>query len=124
MSLRASSPDRGVIVAERVEVAASLWARFLGLMGRRSLPDGDALWLPGSNGIHMLFMRFPIDALFLGRPEPDGARRVLAARHDLPAWRGVVWYVHRANGTLELPTGTIERSGVAVGDRILLEPGD
>ena len=56
-----------------VEVADSLWGKFMGLMGRRSLPAGAGLWLPGTNGIHMMFMRFPIDAVFVGRP--DGDRR-------------------------------------------------
>ena len=44
----------------------------MGLMGRESLATGAGLWLPDSNGIHMMFMRFPIDAVFLGR-EAKGA---------------------------------------------------
>ena len=38
------------------------------------------LWLTGTNGIHMMFMRFPIDAVFLGKPDPgrDGARTVVS----------------------------------------------
>ena len=55
--------DRTTILAERLETAGSLWARFMGLMGRSSLPAGDGLWLPASNGIHMMFMRFPIDEI-------------------------------------------------------------
>ncbi|MEX1173260.1 MAG: DUF192 domain-containing protein, partial [Chloroflexota bacterium] len=55
-------------LATSLEVAESLWAKFMGLMGRAELPDGAGLWLPDSNGIHMMFMRFPIDAVFVGRP--------------------------------------------------------
>ncbi len=65
--------DRDTVLAERLETAASLWGKFMGLMGRRSLPPGDGLWLPASNGIHMMFMRFPIDAVFVSRCEA-GAR--------------------------------------------------
>ena len=50
----------------------------MGLMGRPSLAAGAGLWLPDSNGIHMMFMRFPIDAVFVGRP--DGDRRRAAGR--------------------------------------------
>ncbi len=49
-------------------MAGSLWAKFMGLMGRSSLEAETGLWLPDSNGIHMMFMRFPIDAVFLGKP--------------------------------------------------------
>jgi uncharacterized membrane protein (UPF0127 family) len=83
----------------------------MGLMGRHSLAPGAGLWLPESNGIHMMFMRFPIDAVFLGRPGADGTRPVLAARADLPVWRGLVPFVRGAKGVLELPIGTIVATG-------------
>jgi uncharacterized membrane protein (UPF0127 family) len=93
----------------------------MGLMGRASLPAGAGLWLPASNGIHMMFMRFAIDAVFLGKPGVDGARPVLSIHSRLPAWRGLVPLVQGANGVLELPVGTIAASGTAVGDRIAIE---
>ncbi|HTG40033.1 MAG TPA: DUF192 domain-containing protein [Methylomirabilota bacterium] len=107
-------------LADRLEIAAGLWDKFRGLMGRRVLPSGDGLWLPDSNGIHMMFMRFPIDAVFLGRPAADGTRPVLAARPDLPTWRGLVPFVRGANGVLELPTGTITATSTIVGDSVSL----
>ena len=75
---------RGTVLASAVESADGLWAKFMGLMGRTSLPDGAALWLPDSNGIHMMFMRFPIDAVFDGRTDgEDGARRVVSVHPAL-----------------------------------------
>ncbi len=112
---------RGTSLATEVEVAAGLWAKFMGLMGRATLPSGSALWLPDSNGIHMMFMRFPIDAVFLGRPEPDGSRRVVAIRERLAAWRGLVPLIRGAHGVLELPVGVIAASGTAVGDTVRLK---
>jgi uncharacterized protein len=112
---------RGTLLAEDVEHARGLWGKFVGLMGRSSLPAGNALWLPDSNGIHMMFMRFAIDAVFLGRPEADGTRPVVSVHERLPAWRGLVPLVRGAKGVLELPVGTIESSGTAVGDRIALD---
>jgi uncharacterized protein len=119
--LRARNVDRDAVLAAPLESAESLWSRFLGLMGRASLLPGAGLWLPGGNGIHMMFMRFPIDCVFVGRADDGGARPVLAVRRALPPWRGVVWYVRGARGTLELPVGTIDRTGTGVGDRIVLE---
>jgi len=122
-SLRARNLDRSAEIAARLEVADSLWARFMGLMGRPSLEPGTGLWLTG-NGIHMMFMRFPIDAIFVGRPDPerDGALPVLSVHPGLRAWTGLVPLVRGATGVLELPVGTIARSGTTVGDRIALEP--
>ena len=123
--LHATNVTRASRLADSLESADSLWARFIGLMGRPSLAIGGGLWLPGGNGIHMMFMRFAIDCVFLGRPSlTDGSREVVAVRRSLPPWRGVVWYVRGASGTLELPVGTVDRTGTTVGDRILLEAAD
>jgi uncharacterized membrane protein (UPF0127 family) len=115
---------RGTVLATRLEVADGLWGRFMGLMGRPSLPEGAGLWLSGTNGIHMMFMRFPIDAVFLGRPiaTEGGAQVVLSVHRGLRAWVGLVPIVRGAYGVLELPVGTIERTGTLAGDRVLLEP--
>ncbi len=91
-------------------------------MGRSSWRPDDGLWLPGTNGIHMLFMRFPIDCTFLGPADADGARRVVDVRRSLPPWRGVVWRVRGAKGVIELPAGSVERSGTRVGDVLVFEP--
>jgi uncharacterized protein len=122
-TLVARNVTRGSVLAGSVEDAAGLWGKFMGLMGRPSLPAGSALWLPESNGIHMMFMRFPIDAVFVGRPDASvgGARPVVAVRERLPAWRGLVPLVRGAHGVLELPAGTIEESGTAIGDLVALE---
>ena len=113
---------RASVLAADLESADSLWAKFIGLMGRRSLAAGGGLWLPESNGIHMMFMRFAIDAVFVGKPDAAGARPVLSIHERLPAWRGLVPLVRGAHGVLELPVGTIAASGTAVGDRITLDP--
>jgi uncharacterized membrane protein (UPF0127 family) len=119
--LVARNRTRDTILAADIESANGLWAKFMGLMGRATLADGAGLWLPDSNGIHMMFMRFPIDAVFLGRPGSDGSRLVVAARSNLPAWRGLVPLVRGAHGVLELPAGVIVASGTVVGDAVSLE---
>jgi hypothetical protein len=117
----ARNVTRERILAARLETAAGLWAKFLGLMGRRSLPEGGGLWLPASNGIHMMFMRFPIDAVFLGRPDPSGRRPVVSLHRSLRPWLGLVPLVRGADGVVELPAGTIDATGTAVGDLVSLE---
>ena len=117
----AHNATRSTVLAAEIEVADSLWAKFKGLMGRPSLAPGSGLWLPESNGIHMMFMRFPIDAVFVGRDEGDGRRVVLAVHPGLRAWTGLVPLVRGAHGVLELPVGTIEATWTAPGDRVRFE---
>ena len=117
----ARNVTRERVLAARLETAGGLWAKFLGLMGRKSLPDGEGLWLPASNGIHMMFMRFPIDAVFVGRPDANGRRPVISVHRSLRPWRGLVPLVRGADGVLELPARTIDATGTLVGDLVSLE---
>ena len=117
---RARNLTRGMELAGRVELADSFGARFRGLMGRPSLPPGGGLWLTGTSNIHMFFMRFPIDAIFVARPAADGSRRVVAVCAGLRPWTGIVWYARGADACLELPAGAAAASGTIVGDVIAL----
>src|SRR5688500_18376741 len=114
--------DSAAAPAWRLEVADSLVARFFGLMGRRSLADGAGMYLPGTNSIHMLYMRFPIDCVFVGAPRADGSRVVVGVREGLRPWTGVVWWARGARGAVELPAGSARAAGVEVGDAIWLNP--
>jgi hypothetical protein len=116
----AANETRGTSLADQLELATSLWARFMGLMGRRSLPSGEGLWLSGTNGIHMFFMRFPIDAIFLGKASADGTRPVLSVHRGVRPWTGMVPLVRGADGVLELPVGTIDESRTERGDVVRL----
>jgi uncharacterized membrane protein (UPF0127 family) len=120
--LRAHNLTRSTELAGRVELAASFLERFRGLMGRPSLAPGGGVWLTGTSNIHMFFMRFAIDAVFLGRPAADGTRRVVAVHANLRPWTGIVWYARGADGCLELPAGTAETTGTRPGDVVMLEP--
>jgi hypothetical protein len=100
------------------EVATSWLARLQGLIGRPALARGQGLYLPGTNSIHMLFMAFAIDCVFVGPSAADGTRRVVALRAGLRPWTGVVWWARGAQGALELPAGSIAEAGLAVGESI------
>ena len=116
----ATNVTRGTDLATALETADGLWAKFMGLMGRPSLAPGEGLWLPDSNGIHMMFMRFPIDAVFLGKPDAEAAREVVSVHPGLRAWVGLVPFVRGAHGVVELSVGTIAASGTVVGDRVVI----
>jgi hypothetical protein len=108
------------VIADQVRFARSFWQRFRGLMGRASLAEGEGLWIPDSS-IHMFFMRFPIDAVFLSPAQANGDRTIVACRPSLQPWVGLVMPVKGAEGVVELANGTIGRTGIQVGDTLRLE---
>jgi uncharacterized membrane protein (UPF0127 family) len=54
-------------VCERCLLAETALTRMKGLLGRRSLPSGEGILLKPASSVHMAFMRFAIDAVFLDR---------------------------------------------------------
>jgi uncharacterized membrane protein (UPF0127 family) len=91
-----------------------MWLRVKGLLGRRDLPEEEGILIRPCSSIHMFFMRFPIDAVFLDRDF-----RVLKVAPNLRPWR--MASKRRAKIVLELAAGRCERAGVQEGDRLALE---
>lgn len=108
--------EDGRVIARRVTRADTFRQRLRGLLGRRGLSLEEGLLLTPCHAIHTFFMRFPIDILFL---DADG--RVVAAVQDLPPWRFKA--APGARAVLELPAGTVARTGVREGERITFVGG-
>jgi uncharacterized membrane protein (UPF0127 family) len=79
--------------------AETFSTRLLGLIPRRGLGEEEGLWLEPCAMIHMCFMTFPIDAVFL-----DKDLKVLRVLENFKPWRFSPW-VPGARGVLELPPG-------------------
>ena len=101
-------------VAQSVEVARSLSARVRGLLGRNSLPPGHALLLERCKQVHMLFMRFPIDAVFCGSDD-----RVVHISKHLRPWT-VSRFVGGASYVIELPAGAADELDIRLNDVLQL----
>ena len=102
----------GAVLGTQVGHADNFWLRLKGLMGRKTLPQGEGLLIVPCNSIHMVGMKFSIDALFLAK---DGT--VLKVASDcLPGSFGPM--VKGSRAVLELPSGTAESAGVKEGDRL------
>ena len=106
--------ERGPIVCEQGVVAATSWSRSKGLLGRSGLGEQEGLWIQPTSSIHMWFMRFPIDVIWAAE---DG--RVIKLVVNIKPWR--MSFCRGAKVALELPVGAIERSGVKVGDHLVIE---
>lgn len=110
-TLRRESDGR--VICERCGIAASMGARMRGLLGRSELSPDDGL-LIATWSIHMFFMRFAIDAVFL-----DRERRVVRIVENLRPWRTAS--CRGAKEVVELAAGEAGRRGLAVGDRLRLD---
>jgi len=107
-------PD-GTIACERCVVADTAPTRMRGLLGRPGLEAGEGLLIRPTNSVHMFFMRFAIDVVFLDRELV--VQKVVEA---LRPWR--LAGCRGARAALELPAGTAGRRGITVGERLTLEP--
>ncbi len=112
---RARVASSGAVLAERLRLAHTPWARLRGLLGTKGLNPGEGLWLRPCRQIHMFGMRYAVDAVFL-----DARQRVVRALPDFAPGR-VSPHVRDAESVLELPAGTVERAGLAEGTQVVIE---
>jgi uncharacterized membrane protein (UPF0127 family) len=104
--------EDGTIVCERCLLAETALTRMRGLLGRRELPSEEGILLKPASSVHMAFMRFAIDAVFLDRD-----LRVVKIAADLRPWRMAA--ARGAKSCLEIAAGEAARRGLSVGDRLV-----
>ncbi len=105
--------DRGTVLATHVEPAFDSATRNRGLLGRDGLPAGSAMVIARSNSVHMFFMRFPLDIVFVAK---DGT--VVKMCPNVRPWRiALSW---RAFAVIEGPVGMVEESGTRTGDHLVV----
>ena len=113
---RVRNVTRGTEVAGDIRVASSMRERTIGLLHTTEDELGDGLLIEHAPSIHMFFMRYAIDAVFV-----DEAGRVTRTAPSLRPWQ-VVWWARGARDCLELPVGRIATSGTRVGDILETTP--
>lgn len=114
--VRVINPAREAVVGERVSVAQSMWARGRGLMWRAALEPGTGLLIDPCSSIHSMWMRFPIDVLYMSADDT-----VLRVAEAMPPWR-IGPLLTGSRYVIELPVGTIAGTGTQPGDRLVFEP--
>ena len=87
-------------------------SRLKGLMFRRKPLIEEGLWIIPCNSIHMCFMNFSIDVLFINKN-----REIVKLVENLQPWR-FIKPVKNAHSVLELPAGTIKQKNLMVGATI------
>jgi hypothetical protein len=112
--MRISIAETGLVLADAADEARNPWTRFRGLMLRRSLAEGQGLVLEPGGSIHMMFMRFAIDAVFYDR---EG--KVTKVARNLRPWIGLAFGGRGSRGVVELPAGAAR--DVVTGQTLVFE---
>lgn len=100
----------------RAELAANLWTRGWGLLGRKQLGEDRGIWIRPCKSVHTLFMRFPIDLVYLS---VDGT--VVKTRAGVQPFQFFLGG-KQAHSALELPAGFLDRKPITVGEKLEVGP--
>lgn len=95
-------------------MASNFWKRLKGLLGKGSFPTGTGLLLKPCNSIHSCFMKFIFDAMFL-----DANLKVVFLIEGMQPFR-ISPVIREAQMVLELPVGTVVRSGTKINDQLYM----
>ena len=104
-----------VLLADEAKVAETFTARLTGLLNRTSLNDKEALVIPSCPCIHMFFMKFPIDVIFVGKDN-----KVVGLAKNIKPFQ-VSPFFGKAASAIELTPGTIDATQTDIGDTIHIE---
>lgn len=115
MGFRIRNLTKSQTLCESALCADSFFKRAKGLMFRKAWGDLDGLLLSPCRSIHTFGMRMEIDVCFL-----DPEQRILKALARLGPWRSAQGG-RASHATLELPAGTLERTGTGKGDLLALD---
>lgn len=107
-----SSDQTASLIVDNMQKATSFFERGKGLLGRKSFLSNEALWINPCNNIHTFFMNFSIDCVFV-----DEKLKVKYLKSEIKPFRvaGPFW---RARSVFELPSGTIKKMNLNVGDQL------
>ena len=108
--MRIFNDTQKIIIAQYAIVADSFFPRLRGLLGRKSINQGEALVITGCQCIHMFFMQFPIDVVFV-----DKRNCVVGLVERIKPFCLSPFYFC-ASYAVELKAGSIKETGTSIGD--------
>ncbi len=110
--MKITNLTRTMLIADHALMADTFVSRLIGLLDRNSLKKSEALVLTRCQSIHMLFMRFSIDVIFLNK-----GKKVVGILENIKPFQFSRIYPS-AYYAVECPPGTISSSRTAVGDDV------
>lgn len=107
--------SKNVMIANQAVIADTFLSRMIGLLKYKRLANNEALVITRCNSIHMFFMKFPIDVIFINR-----SNKVVGLVENIKPNRmsKIFW---DASSAIELPIGAIAVSKTEIGDNITFQ---
>lgn len=102
--------ETNALIADNIGLANTMITRFVGLMNKKKLEDNEGILLTPCSSIHMMFMKFPLDIVFL-----DKKNKVIKIIENIKPWK-ISPVVFMAQSVLELPSGTVSKIGLKIND--------
>ena len=100
------------ILIPSVLKAGNLKEKTLGLLGKESQPEDQALWIPYCPVIHTFFMKFPIDVIFTNKN-----LIVVSVFHNIPSGR-ILFGGWSSQSVFEMKAGTLKQLDIKTGDQL------
>ncbi|MCB0346128.1 MAG: DUF192 domain-containing protein [Bdellovibrionales bacterium] len=107
-----TSASSGSLLVRRCRRAATFLERFRGLLGRSSMADDEGLLIENCRMVHMLGMRFPIDAVFC-----SSQNVVVHISNNLRPWQ-ISRHVFGSSYVIEIAAGRAQEAGFQLGDKL------
>ncbi|MCK5178892.1 MAG: DUF192 domain-containing protein [Candidatus Omnitrophica bacterium] len=103
---------KNTVIAQKARIADTFFSRMVGLLNRSSLLKDEALIITCCQSIHMFFMRFAIDAIFV-----DKNNCVVGIVKGIkPFCLSRIFF--RSSYVVETPEGIIVQTETSLGDKI------
>ena len=102
--------SKDTVLSQKPFLAKSALSRMRGMLARK-FDDFDAMIFEKNNSIHMFFMSYPLDVLYL-----DTEGKVIGIRHGIKPWR--LSACSKAETTIELPEGVLIEAKTELGDQV------
>lgn len=103
------------VISTKAQIANTFFTRFKGLMFRRDIDKEEALVISPCNNVHMFFMKFAIDVVFVG-----GDNIICDVQKNLIPGM-ISRYVKNAMYVIELPAGAADENELMKGVEIEIQ---
>ncbi len=104
------------ILCSNALIADTFYKRAKGLLGQKEILN--PLVIKPCKQIHSWFMKFPFDAVFI-----DKEQKVVGTLEKMAPFK-ISPYVRKAATVIELPPGTVAKTGTNINDVITIERKD
>ncbi|HRZ39479.1 MAG TPA: DUF192 domain-containing protein [Candidatus Omnitrophota bacterium] len=106
---------KSTVLVLKAEKADTPFSRIRGLLGRASIAQDEGLIITDCRSIHMMFMKFAIDVVFV-----DRHHTVIGVVKNIRPFRMSPYFL-RASYVVEMAPGRITESRTEIGDQLRIE---